>query len=94
MVGFCRGIRIISIRQITRAEDAPVLDAPALNEGDPDGAHPGEVVDSLEPPGNAVAQLVCKLLVVEDLNVAACNTTTIALYQQSPWKMSLILLWY
>jgi len=45
----------------------PVLLAPALDEGDPDGAHPGQVVDSLEAVVDTVGEEGVELLSVEYL---------------------------
>ena len=49
----------------------PVLLAPALHEGHPDGAHPGQGVHRLEALVDGLGQQGGELLVVEDLEVAA-----------------------
>ena len=49
----------------------PVLHAPALHEGHPDGAHAGEGVHRLEALVDALSKQGGELLVVEDLEVAA-----------------------
>ena len=48
----------------------PVLLAPALHEGYPDGAHPGQVVDSLEAVVDTVGEESVELLSVEYLESA------------------------
>lgn len=45
-----------------------------LDEAHADGAHPGELVDSLEALVHRLGQQGSKLLVVEDLQVAAYRT--------------------
>ena len=49
----------------------PVLHPPALDEGHADGAHPGEGVHRLEALVDPLSKQGGKLLVVEDLEVAA-----------------------
>lgn len=52
----------------------PVLCPPALHEAHPDGAHPGELVNSLEALVDRLGQQRSKLLVVENLQITAWNT--------------------
>lgn len=47
-------------------QSSPVLSSPAFDKAHADGAHPGELVDSLEALINRLSQQGCKLLVVED----------------------------
>ena len=54
----------------------PVLLAPALHEGHPDGAHPGQGVHGLEALVDGLGQQGGELLVVEDLEVAAGRDLT------------------
>lgn len=49
----------------------PVFSSPALDEAHADGAHPGELVDSLESLVDGLCQQGSKLLVVEDLQVTS-----------------------
>ena len=48
-----------------------ILSAPTLDEGHPDGAHLGQLVDGLEPVVDGLREESGKLLVVEDLQTAA-----------------------
>ena len=48
----------------------PVLCSPALDEAHAYGAHAGQLVDSLETLVDRLGQESCKLLVVENLQVA------------------------
>lgn len=54
----------------------PVLGPPALDETHADGAHPGELVDGLKALVDWLGEQGCKLLVVEDLQIAAWKTDT------------------
>lgn len=47
-----------------------VLGPPALHKGHPDGAHLGQLIDSLKAVTNCAAQELGKLLIREDLETA------------------------
>ena len=53
--------------------NTPVLGAPTLNKAYSDGAHVGKRIDRLKAIVNALLQQGCKVLIVENLQVATCN---------------------
>ena len=56
-----------------RVFDLPVLCSPALHKTHADGAHAGQLVHRLEALVHRLSQEGSKLLVVEDLQVTACE---------------------
>lgn len=53
-----------------------VLCSPAFDKTHANGAHPGQLINSLEPLVHRLSQQCCKLLVVEDLQVTAWGDFT------------------
>lgn len=67
----CSSVVFVFLPPSNKPGASPVFCTPTLDKGDADGTHPGELVHGLKALAHTLGQLVCKLLVVEDLQVTS-----------------------